>query len=64
VKRTTGITNPVNVERAALDRLADEEHAKHAAAYVARLEARDRENTLRARAFRAAAIIARRLGLR
>lgn len=46
-----------------IGRMADDAHARHGAQVVARLEARDRENTLRARAARAAAVIARRLGI-
>ena len=44
-KRTAGISNPVDVLRAAVDRLADEDHAAAEAYYVGRLEQKDRERT-------------------
>jgi hypothetical protein len=63
MKRTQGIGNVVDVRRAAVEKIANEDHAKHGAEYVALMVKRDHENTLRARAARAAAAIARRIGL-
>jgi hypothetical protein len=64
MKPTQGIGAVVDVRRAAVERMADEDHAKHGAEYIGRMVQRDRENSLRARAARAAAAIARRLGMR
>lgn len=64
MKRTPGISNLVDVRRAAVEKMADEDHAKHGAEYIGRMVQRDHENSLRARAARAAAAIARRLGMR
>jgi hypothetical protein len=44
-KRTPGVSNPVNVLRAEVDRLANEDHATAERYYVERLEQRDRERS-------------------
>lgn len=38
--RTPGVSNPVNVQRAAVDKIADEDHAQAGAHYLEVLERR------------------------
>jgi hypothetical protein len=44
-KRTPGVSNPVDVKRAYIDRIADEDHALAGAHYVNQLEARARAHS-------------------
>jgi hypothetical protein len=49
MKRTPGLSNPVDPVRAFVDKYADDEHSRAAAGYVQKLEQRDRARSWAAR---------------
>ena len=53
VKRTPGISNPVDVRMAFLHKLADEDHARAEVEYVKILERRDQQRSFVSRVKRA-----------